>query len=395
MCGGSGIVHQQIKRIEHDTQLWACILFKHANQQKPSMEHRWQLAGPWRQPPAVQASGDVSAEGGRWQIAGPWRQPPAVQASGDVSAEGGRWQIAGPWRQPPAGQASGDVSAEGGRCKIAGASHQSSRPERVHRVRQVRLLLEEIHEDRLRQHRREHLLERHAPVEVRTPPAPAPSPPLHSSTAGRQPRRAAARCFPRFLLPSSSSSCSAASQNLGSFIRRAVRLSPSLGGRRRRDLLTPRRPGRGVGVARRRQVEALADLSDPQDEGRDRGDRVVQGLFVRAVGEHVVERLTQLDELWLKQAPQTGYNCNDNNAFSDQSIDNKPSHWVLPPGHWRLKQKICPLFHANMCKFDVEIKSGKRSEFIIIIIYHVRTTATNVAAMCAIVTIMIAQYTFQ
>ena len=37
------------------------------------------------------------------------------------------------------------------------------------------------------------------------------------------------------------------------------------------------------------------------------------------------------------------------------------------------------------------IKTGKRSEFIIRIIYHVRTTA-NVAAMCSIVTIMIAQY---
>ena len=52
-----------------------------------------------------------------------------------------------------------------------------------------------------------------------------------------------------------------------------------------------------------------------------------------------------------------------------------------------------------MCKFDAEIKpykdgkSGKRSEFIIIIIYHVRTTA-NVAAACAIVTITIAQSHF-
>ena len=48
-----------------------------------------------------------------------------------------------------------------------------------------------------------------------------------------------------------------------------------------------------------------------------------------------------------------------------------------------------------MCKFDAEIKSyidgGKRSEFIIIIIYFVRTTA-NVTAMFAIVTIIIAQY---
>ena len=50
-----------------------------------------------------------------------------------------------------------------------------------------------------------------------------------------------------------------------------------------------------------------------------------------------------------------------------------------------------------MYRFDAEIKTykdGKRSEFIILIIYHVRTKA-NVAAMCAIVTIMIAKYTFQ
>ena len=41
-------------------------------------------------------------------------------------------------------------------------------------------------------------------------------------------------------------------------------------------------------------------------------------------------------------------------------IDNGPSHWVLPPGHWRLKLKICRLCHANiMCKFDAEIKSYK------------------------------------
>ena len=37
------------------------------------------------------------------------------------------------------------------------------------------------------------------------------------------------------------------------------------------------------------------------------------------------------------------------------------------------------------------MKTGKRSEFIIIIIDHVRTIAT-VSAMCAIITIMIAQY---
>ena len=40
-------------------------------------------------------------------------------------------------------------------------------------------------------------------------------------------------------------------------------------------------------------------------------------------------------------------------------IDNEPSHRVLPPGHWRLKLKICLLFHANMFKFDAEIKSYK------------------------------------
>ena len=49
-------------------------------------------------------------------------------------------------------------------------------------------------------------------------------------------------------------------------------------------------------------------------------------------------------------------------------IDNKPSHWVLPPGHWRRKLKICRLFHANMCKFDAEIKSYKDGKTIWI--YH-------------------------
>ena len=60
---------------------------------------------------------------------------------------------------------------------------------------------------------------------------------------------------------------------------------------------------------------------------------------------------------------------------------------MLPPGHSRLKLQICRLFHANMCKFDAEIMTGQRSEFIASIIYHVRTTA-NVVAMCAIVTMM-------
>ena len=41
-----------------------------------------------------------------------------------------------------------------------------------------------------------------------------------------------------------------------------------------------------------------------------------------------------------------------------------------------------------------QLKTGKRSECIIIIIYHARATA-NVAARRAIVTIMIEQYTFQ
>ena len=49
-------------------------------------------------------------------------------------------------------------------------------------------------------------------------------------------------------------------------------------------------------------------------------------------------------------------------------IDNKPSHWVLPPGHWRLKLKICRLYHANLCKFDAEIKSYKDGKTIWI--YH-------------------------
>ena len=46
-------------------------------------------------------------------------------------------------------------------------------------------------------------------------------------------------------------------------------------------------------------------------------------------------------------------------CIGPKPIDNKSSHWVLPPGHWRLKLKICRLFHANMCKFDAEIKSYK------------------------------------
>ena len=48
------------------------------------------------------------------------------------------------------------------------------------------------------------------------------------------------------------------------------------------------------------------------------------------------------------------------NQFEDivisKPIDNKPSHWVLPPGRWRLRLKICRLYHANMCKVDAEIK---------------------------------------
>ena len=78
--------------------------------------------------------------------------------------------------------------------------------------------------------------------------------------------------------------------------------------------------------------------------------------------------------------------------LSIKHIDNKPSHWVLPPrpSHWNYKSCKCVLVR---CRNKV-IKTGKRSKFILIIICLVRTTA-NVAAMCAIVTIMIAQYTFQ
>ena len=71
----------------------------------------------------------------------------------------------------------------------------------------------------------------------------------------------------------------------------------------------------------------------------------------------------------------------------------------LPPGHWKLKLNICQLFHANnyvqvRC-WNKVIKGGRKlSEFIVIIIYHVRKTA-NVAVMCAIVTIIkAAKYRF-
>ena len=57
-----------------------------------------------------------------------------------------------------------------------------------------------------------------------------------------------------------------------------------------------------------------------------------------------------------------------NRWVCSKPIDIEPSHWVLPPGHWRLKLKICRLFHANMCKFDAEIKSYKDGETIWI--YH-------------------------
>ena len=55
-------------------------------------------------------------------------------------------------------------------------------------------------------------------------------------------------------------------------------------------------------------------------------------------------------------------------ALEAKPIDNKPSHWVLPPGHWRLKLKICRLLHANIGKFDAEIKSYKDGKTIWI--YH-------------------------
>ena len=43
---------------------------------------------------------------------------------------------------------------------------------------------------------------------------------------------------------------------------------------------------------------------------------------------------------------------------------------MLPPGHWKLKLKICWLLHANniMCKFDAEIKPYKDGKTICI--YH-------------------------
>ena len=67
--------------------------------------------------------------------------------------------------------------------------------------------------------------------------------------------------------------------------------------------------------------------------------------------------------------------------------------------NWPLETKTknlpaLPYKYVQVRCRNSHIKTGKRSEFIIIIIYHVRTTA-NVAVMCAIVTIMIAQYTFQ
>ena len=79
-------------------------------------------------------------------------------------------------------------------------------------------------------------------------------------------------------------------------------------------------------------------------------------------------------------------------SLRSKPIDNKLSHWVLPPGHWRLKLKICRLFHANMCEFDAEIKSYKDGKTIWIYHNHylLGKYTAKIAAMCAIVTIMIA-----
>ena len=35
------------------------------------------------------------------------------------------------------------------------------------------------------------------------------------------------------------------------------------------------------------------------------------------------------------------------NVLIEKPVDNKPSHRVLPPGHWRLKLNTCRLFHAT------------------------------------------------
>ena len=50
---------------------------------------------------------------------------------------------------------------------------------------------------------------------------------------------------------------------------------------------------------------------------------------------------------------------NINPTYNYSRSCNKTISRVTECYHWRLKLKICRLFHANMCKFDAEIKSYK------------------------------------
>ena len=56
--------------------------------------------------------------------------------------------------------------------------------------------------------------------------------------------------------------------------------------------------------------------------------------------------------------------------IKEKPIDNKPSHWVLPPGHWRIKlnKSVGYSMQIIMFKFDAEIKSYKDGKTIWI--YH-------------------------
>ena len=66
--------------------------------------------------------------------------------------------------------------------------------------------------------------------------------------------------------------------------------------------------------------------------------------------------------------PTAGIRLN-NSMVWPKPIDNKPSHWVLPPGDWRLKLKsVGSSMQIIMCKFDAEIKSYKDGKTIWI--YH-------------------------
>ena len=57
---------------------------------------------------------------------------------------------------------------------------------------------------------------------------------------------------------------------------------------------------------------------------------------------------------------------------------------MLPPGHWRLKLKICRLYHANMCKFDAEIKSYKDGKTICIYHNHYLPCTYNSKRCCCV-----------